>query len=60
MIFRTGSVLIVGNCNETTLKKVYVFVKQILLDNYKEIYTRENIIKKKIKKVIIRKRIIYH
>jgi hypothetical protein len=31
MIFRTGSVLIVGKCNETTLNEVYIFIKELLL-----------------------------
>lgn len=35
MIFRTGSVLIVGKCNETILKYVYNFIKKILITDYK-------------------------
>jgi hypothetical protein len=30
MIFRTGSVLIVGHCDETILNKIYIFLKNIL------------------------------
>ena len=35
MIFRTGSVLIVGNCSESILRYIYAFIKQML---YKEYY----------------------
>ena len=38
MIFRTGSCLIVGNCNEKILNTVYKFVKNILLTEYQEIH----------------------
>lgn len=34
MIFRTGSVLIVGKCDEEVLNQVYVFIKQLLIDEY--------------------------
>jgi hypothetical protein len=37
MIFRTGSVLIVGKCDEEVLNEVYVFIKQLLIDEYKNI-----------------------
>ena len=37
MIFRTGSILIVGKCNEDVLHDVYNFIKQILEDEYKEV-----------------------
>lgn len=37
MIFRTGSVLIVGKCDENVLNEVYVFIKQLLMDEYKNI-----------------------
>ena len=37
MIFRTGSVLIVGNCCETILNIIYEFLKIIFMDEYKEI-----------------------
>ena len=33
MIFRTGSILIVGNCDEITLKEIYLYVVKILNDN---------------------------
>tara|TARA_B110000444_G_scaffold217652_1_gene216773 strand:- start:44 stop:244 length:201 start_codon:yes stop_codon:yes gene_type:complete len=38
MIFRTGSILIVGHCNEDVLHKVYMFVKKMLLAEFKEIH----------------------
>ena len=31
MVFRTGSVLIVGHCSEDTLKIIYDYIKNILL-----------------------------
>ena len=34
MIFRTGSVLIVGHCDETILYKIYEFLKVILNKEY--------------------------
>jgi TATA-box binding protein (TBP) (component of TFIID and TFIIIB) len=34
MVFRTGSVLIVGKCNEFTLREIYLFIKNILHDEY--------------------------
>jgi hypothetical protein len=37
MIFRTGSVLIVGKCDENVLMLIYDFLKKILLNEYKNI-----------------------
>lgn len=34
MVFRTGSILIVGKCNETILYKIYEFVKNLLISEY--------------------------
>jgi hypothetical protein len=34
MIFRTGSVLIVGKCDEFILNEIYTFVKKILFDEF--------------------------
>jgi hypothetical protein len=65
MIFRTGSVLIVGKCDEDILMTVYNFLKQILYDEYEEIFQKTNsnsilsnslVVKDKKKK--IRKKII--
>ena len=57
MVFRTGSCLIVGNCNEKILYKVYHFIRDVLQAEYKNIrvpnegkFTKEKIEKtKKIK-----------
>ena len=58
MIFRTGSVLIVGNCNKQLLIIIYNFLKNILSEEYKNICTANNLnITKKKKK--IRKKYIY-
>lgn len=35
MVFRTGSCLIVGNCNEEILYNVYGFIKNVLQNEYK-------------------------
>lgn len=59
MIFRTGSVLIVGKCDENVLIIVYDFLKIILNNEYKNIYQKcsnghdnnSSIIKNKIKKI---------
>ena len=66
MIFRTGSILIVGKCNETILYKIYDFIKNILATEYSNINQNCNAalnsdpennsevaIKKKIKKMYI-------
>ena len=37
MVFRTGSVLIVGKCNEDELKSIYEFIKNILVIQYSRI-----------------------
>ena len=54
MIFRTGSVLIVGNCVKSTLYIIYNFLKCILHIEYKNICTSNNNINKK--KTIKKKR----
>ena len=59
MIFRTGSVLIVGNCTEFILNIIYTFLKMILKNEYQEIYI-ENApppVEKKKKKRIRKKKI---
>ena len=61
MIFRTGSVLIVGKCEEPILYNIYIFIKNILKNEYENIHsTNEQTIlstnkqrKKKIRKKII-------
>jgi ribosomal protein S12 len=37
MIFRTGSILIVGKCNETILMTIYDFIRKILEDEFHSI-----------------------
>ena len=57
MIFRTGSILIVGKCDEITLNVVYEYIKNILSCEYENIYTEGSKIKqlqnKKIKKKFV-------
>jgi TATA-box binding protein (TBP) (component of TFIID and TFIIIB) len=57
MIFRTGSILIVGKCDEATLDVVYEYIKNILSIEYENIFTEGSKIKqlhsKKIKKKFI-------
>jgi hypothetical protein len=59
MIFRTGSCLIVGNCNETILQFVFAFIKQFLANEYLAIRmnTDQSVIKTK--KTKIRKKTVY-
>jgi hypothetical protein len=40
MIFRTGSVLVVGKCDDDVLLIIYEFLKNILVEEYKEICQR--------------------
>ena len=60
MIFRTGSILIVGHCNEDVLYKVYEFLKVILLAEFQNIYiqTEHPIDNKKKKKKKLKKKTI--
>ena len=58
MIFRTGSCLIVGNCNETILNHVYEFIKEMLKNEYYTIRVINTIVVPKIKKSKIRKKTI--
>ncbi len=52
MIFRTGSVLIVGKCNEEILNNIYIFIKNLLIKEFYKIATKliENTLVNKIKK----------
>lgn len=59
MIFRTGSILIVGKSNEDGLKEVYEYLKNILEKEYKYIKSPQIITKKNIKNTKIKKRYIY-
>jgi TATA-box binding protein (TBP) (component of TFIID and TFIIIB) len=63
MIFRTGSVLIVGKCSEDVLNETYLFLKNLLESEYENIGGKtlpdKNIIDKNlIKRKKIRKKII--
>lgn len=60
MIFRTGSILVVGNCDEKTLNQVYLFIVKLLKDNCEEIKSKEKIEIIKPKKKKYRKRIILY
>ena len=63
MIFRTWSVLIVGKCNDDQLNNIYLFLKNIFNDEYRNIRENEskleiiekqkNLKKKKNKKILI-------
>lgn len=62
MIFRTGSVLVVGKCDEFVLNKVYEYIKNVLLTEYSRIFVRNTDIdkssipiKRKLKKFYIEK-----
>lgn len=53
MIFRTGSVLIVGKCEDEQLYRIYEFLKTIFVTEYQAIYEENfEIVKKKQKKKI--------
>ena len=60
MIFRTGSVLIVGKCDEKILYEIYEFIKNLLVKEYSKIYIK-NIDQSEIpvKTNKIKKKIIY-
>lgn len=57
MIFRTGSILIVGKCNEETLNVVYEYIKNILSCEYENIFNEGSKLKeihsKKMKKKFV-------
>ena len=60
MIFRTGSVLIVGKCDENTLIYIYEFIKNLLITEYYEINVKNiDIVKDVKKKKKLKKRTIY-
>jgi hypothetical protein len=64
MIFRTGSVLIVGRCEDNVLMTIYEFLKIILTNEYKNIFQKvskngeENVFCVKDKKTKLRKKTI--
>ena len=59
MIFRTGSILIVGKCEEPTIYYIYEFIKNILNNEFDSIskqinnYKKQPILKKNKKKTIM-------
>ena len=60
MVFRTGSILIVGKCDDNIIIKVYNFLKTILHDEYLNICENYDIVQKpKEKKIKSRKKTIY-
>lgn len=62
MIFRTGSILIVGMCDESTLQEVYEFIKKLLKVEFSNIFQKlvdSGNLKPKAKKAKIRKKYIY-
>jgi len=58
MIFRTGSVLIVGRCDENVLHCIYRFLKKLLEVEYPEIGNQLNIIQPKKQNVKLRRKVI--
>tara|TARA_B100001093_G_scaffold519293_1_gene607577 strand:+ start:578 stop:1645 length:1068 start_codon:yes stop_codon:yes gene_type:complete len=58
MIFRTGSILIVGNCNEETLKKIYTFIVELLRVNCEKIMSDVKVNQSEEKPKKYRKRIV--
>ena len=58
MIFRTGSVLIVGHCEENIIYHIYKNVKQILQAEYNNILIINNEKQKKPKKKKVKKKIL--
>jgi hypothetical protein len=51
MIFRTGSVLIVGHCDEQILNIIYKFLKVLLINECENIEVKNSVLKEKKKKV---------
>ena len=54
--FRTGSVLIVGKCEDDELYSIYNFLKDMFKDEYKNILEQESELEKEEKKKLGRKR----
>ena len=50
MVFRTGSILIVGHCDKTILNIIYKFIKNILIKEHSTIYIKPENVKEKKKK----------
>ena len=58
MIFRTGSILIVGNCSDELVNHIYYKIIDILNTEYLNIFVGNNFKKKKIKKKKYKKKVI--
>ena len=58
MIFRTGSVLIVGNCDSSVLNIIYNYLKNVLFIEYNDICIKNNTTVKKVTKKKIRKKTV--
>ena len=58
MIFRTGSVLIVGRCGENVLHCIYDFLKKLLEVEYPEIGNHLNIMQPKKQNIKLRRKVI--
>ena len=61
MIFRTGSILIVGKCDDIMLMTVYNYIKEILYNEYDAIVVKNNdpVVSKEKKSLKKKKKIIY-
>jgi hypothetical protein len=58
MIFRTGSILVVGNCDEKVIHIIYRFLVKLLREEYNDICIPGVVVKKKKKPKKRRKKII--
>ncbi len=58
MIFRTGSVLIVGRCSEEILRNIYEFIKNVIASEFDEIYRGDYIKKEAVDNKKVRKKTI--
>jgi hypothetical protein len=58
MIFRTGSILIVGNCDENILHIIYNYLKNLIYNEYDKIFIKINNDKKKKSNKKVRKKTI--
>ena len=56
MIFRTGSVLIVGRCEDDELNDIYEFLKQMFHDEYSIIVEQESELEREEKKKNVKKK----
>jgi len=59
MIFRTGSVLIVGNCSESILYFIFDFIKNLLQIEYANICATSEVVITKVKKTKLRTKQVF-